>query len=251
MVKTAKDLVKAFLGKQEKPDFEENVNVYPLRNMVNELLTLTQKDWILYAFSREPLEGKFSLEEKYQLGYLARVCGENESIAIKEDIPNLSFKNIALRMGFNVHTPDLPNGGANVTFAQYEESGDITIFMDTVKKAEPILYELRDILGDVNIFNILLLHELFHGIELNKADTIYTQTKKIELWKKPFSNKSKIGCLSEIAAMSFAESVLDLPYNPYIFDVILMYLYNKEAATMLYEDIVNSNSFKSDEHCFS
>lgn len=235
MGKMAKELVTAFLGKKKDINIEaESINVRSLREMVKALLMLNENDWALYAFSREPLERKFSLEDKLQFAYLARVCGKNEA----NYVIGSDFTKCAENMGFKVSTPDMPNGGANVTFAQYEESGEITVFMDTVKKAMPILCEIRDLIGDVNIYNVLLLHEMFHGIEQKKADTIYTQTKKVELWRKPFSNLSRIGCLSEIAAMSFAKSVLNLNYSPYIFDVILMYLYNEEAATMLFDEIM-------------
>lgn len=229
----AKELMYAFMGKKIEKE-EEKINVHSLRCMAEELLKLNENDWVLYAFSREPLERKISLEDKFQFAYLARVCGENEA----NNIAGKDFTKCAENMGFTVRTPDISNGGANVTFAQYEESGEITIFMDTVKKAEPVLYELKDLLGTVDIFSVLLLHEMFHGIEQIKADTIYTKTKKIELWRKPFSNLSRIGCLSEIAAMSFARSVLDLSYSPYIFDVILMYIYNREAASMLFDEIM-------------
>lgn len=237
MGKLAKELVNAFLGKRNSVVFAEgNENIYPLRDMVKALLTLTDNDWAMYAYSREPLEGKLSLEDKLEFAYLAKVCGENEASHIST---KKSLTYTASEMGFVVNTPDLPNGGANVTFAQYEEDGTITVFMDTVSKAQPVLNELRDLMGNTDIFDVLLLHEMFHGIEQKKADTIYTQTKKIELWRKPFSNRSKIGCLSEIAAMSFAKTVLKLSYNPYIFDVILMYLYNKEAASMLFDEIMD------------
>ena len=235
MGKMVNELVNAFLGKKKEILIEEEyINARPLRDMVKELLKLNENDWALYAFSREPLEGKINLEDKLQFAYLARVCGANEANYMGKH----NITKYAKNMGFTIITPDLPNGGANVTFAQYEENGVISIFMDTVNKAEPVLNELRDLLGDINIYNVLLLHEMFHGIEQKKADTIYTQTKKIELWRKPFSNLSKISCLSEIAAMSFAKAVLNLNYSPYIFDVILMYLYNKEAATMLFEEIM-------------
>ena len=235
MGKMTRELVNAFLGKKREIKIEEeNINVYPLKTMVSELIKLNENDWALYAFSREPLEGKISLEDKLQFAYLARVCGANEA----NYMGNHNITKCAENMGFIIRTPNLPNGGANVTFAQYEESGEITIFMDTVNKAKPVIEELGSLLGNVDIYNVLLLHELFHGIEQKKADTIYTKTKKIELWRKPFSNLSRISCLSEIAAMSFAKTVLNLNYNPYIFDVILMYLYNKEAAAMLFEEIM-------------
>lgn len=68
---------------------------------------------------------------------------------------------------------------------------------------------------------------------------IYTRTERVELWRKPFSNKSTISCLSEIAAMAFAGKLLDLKVSPYMLDVLLVYSYDKNAAWGLYDEIMN------------
>lgn len=87
------------------------------------------------------------------------------------------------------------------------------------------------------LFNVLLAHELFHAVEEQHADEIYTRTEKVELWRKPFSNRSSIACLSEMAAMAFAGELLGLDCSPYMLDVLLVYAYDKEAAWGLYEEI--------------
>jgi len=38
--------------------------------------------------------------------------------------------------------------------------------------------------------------------------------------------------------MEFARNIISISYSLFLFDVVLMYLYNKEAACMLYEDII-------------
>ena len=80
-------------------------------------------------------------------------------------------------------------------------------------------------------------HELFHVTEYRKRDCIFTQTEKVELWKKPFSNRSRILCLGEIAGMEFARCLTGITCTPYVLDVLMMYGYDKEAATALYEEI--------------
>ena len=84
---------------------------------------------------------------------------------------------------------------------------------------------------------MLLAHELFHVTEYRKRDCIFTQTEKVELWKKPFSNRSRILCLGEIAGMEFARCLTGITFTPYVLDVLMMYGYDKEAATALYEEI--------------
>ena len=85
----------------------------------------------------------------------------------------------------------------------------------------------------------IVAHELFHAVEERHVKEIYTRTERVELWRKPFSNKSTISCLSEIAAMAFAGKLLDLKVSPYMLDVLLVYSYDKNAAWGLYDEIMN------------
>ena len=74
---------------------------------------------------------------------------------------------------------------------------------------------MEELFADVDIFSVLLSHELFHVVEHKNAEyDFYTQTEKIELWRKPFSNKSRIIALSEMAAMAFAGEIQGLPFYP-------------------------------------
>ena len=43
--------------------------------MIEKLRALTEEDWGKYAFSREPLEGRFSDEQKMQYTHKANDCG--------------------------------------------------------------------------------------------------------------------------------------------------------------------------------
>ncbi|EES49542.1 hypothetical protein [Clostridium botulinum] len=42
--------------------------------------------------------------------------------------------------------------------------------------------------------------------------------------------------------MAFAKELLKVPYSPYILDVFLVYLYNKEVAYSLYNEIMTINN---------
>ena len=98
--------------------------------------------------------------------------------------------------------------------------------MDSAGRAQELIRRerLEGLLGKKAVEDVLLAHELFHVTEYRKKDTIYTRTEKVELWRKPFSNRSRMICLG-------------IPYTPYVLDVLLMYGYDKEAATALYEEI--------------
>ena len=187
------DFFKRLLNQPEPPAAPD----VPPAEMAAYLRSLDDRQWGRYAFSREPLEGKFTPQQK------------------------------------DAYTAATPAGGGQVLFAQFVQPDEITIFTDCLDKAETLggLLPAR-----AKLQSIILAHELFHAVEEANPD-IYTRTEKIELWRKPFSNKSCIVCLSEIAAMAFAKQLLGLDFNPYALDVLLVYPYDAQAACGLYAEI--------------
>lgn len=86
--------------------------------------------------------------------------------------------------------------------------------------------------------DILLPQEFFHYIESQQHNSIYTQTERIELWRKPFSNRSCITAFSEVAAMAFAKEYHNLAFCPFALDTLMLYLYDKNEASDLYDEIM-------------
>ena len=227
--------MKSVIQKEKPTD-----KTYQLTEMIKNLLTLSSQDWGMYAFSREPLEGKFDVTQKRNYIAKAQECGVLEAGLIREHYGSMNLKDIARQLGLTVENPEIPNGGGHIIFAQYTEPDYIEIFIDSVKQAESTFLKenIGGLLENVDIYDMLLAHEMFHGVEYQKRRIIYTKTEKIELWRRPFSNKSNIIALSEIAGMAFAQYIMNISYSPFVFDVILMYAYNHQAAYMLYEDIM-------------
>lgn len=52
------------------------------------------------------------------------------------------------------------------------------------------------------------------------------------------ANRSGVSVLGEIAAMSFAKTLTGIPYSPYVMDAFLVYGYSPEAASGLYEEMM-------------
>lgn len=234
-------------GNRQKTETEQKM--YSLKRMVTELAGLNEDQWGGYAFYHEPLERKFSEEQKKEYTRKACLCGRQEADELRSKYPGQSLKEIVSACGFRLETPDVPVGGGHVIFAQYTEPDEIKIYMDCVKKAEELIGQqgLERFFSRREVENLLLAHELFHGIEYKKRDQIYTRTEKIELWRKPFSNKSRILCLSEMAAMAFAARMVQTSFSPYVLDVFLMYSYNREAACALYEEIMEAAGVRERE----
>lgn len=232
-----KELLNAFSGRGTSAAPAEYPEV-SLKEMAQTLSTFTEEEWGRYAFSREPLEGKFNREQKAEYTAKAAVCGREWAERMVKKYGTRNPRELADAMGMEVKTPKVPVGGGIVLFAQYVQPREITIFTDCIDKAAALADEAQcSLLERENLMNVLLSHELFHAVEEQNKKSIYTRTEKVELWKKPFSNRSTIACLSEIAAMAFAAQLLGLTELPYMLDVLLVYSYDKNTAWGLYEEI--------------
>ena len=196
---------------QEEP---EKFPEIPLKDMVQTLEGVTEEAWGRYA------------------------CGREWAKRISEKYGTEDPKILAGKMGMKVKMPKVPTGGGVVLFAQYVQPDEITIFTDCVDKAAALEKQCGcPLLKKERLLEILLAHELFHAVEEQYAGEIFTRTEKIELWRKPFSNRSVISCLSEIAAMAFARQLSGLSVSPYMLDVLLVYSYDKNTSYGLYDEI--------------
>lgn len=213
-----------------------------IKEMISQLVKLDALQWGGYAFYHEPLERKFTEEQKRDYILRANACGKETAERLREKYPESSVMEMTKAEKFRAELPKMPTGGGHVLFASYVEPDEMTVYLDCVEKAEALAERenLWELLPGLNLTDVLLAHELFHGIEYRNRKEIYTQTEKIELWRKPFSNRSRILCLSEMAAMAFAKELTGLPFSPYVLDVLLMYSYNEEAACALYEEILEA-----------
>lgn len=236
-IEKLKKLLHAFGGGSTPAPMRTSPEV-ALEEMVRKLEKVTEESWGLYAFDREPLSGKFTTEQKKAYIRKANDCGRQWADRIVEEYHTRSPRELAGKMEIRVETPPVPVGGELVLFAQFVQPDEITIFTDCVDKASA--FEKKSgcpLLKRENLSAILLAHELFHVVEERHAEEIFTRTEKVELWRKPFSNRSTIACLSEIAAMAFAARLLRLTVSPYMLDVLLVYPYDKNMAFGLYEEI--------------
>lgn len=230
----------SFIGRNT-PEEKESTVILELQYMLKDLVAISDVAWGSYAFSREPLNGKFDNETRHRLILAANKCGVEYAHKMLAQYGGITPQELASKLGISVEYPSKPVGGGHVIFAQFVEPNQITIFDDCVQKSKNLIKEreLSSILNDFDVKDILLSHEIFHYIEEIHKNEIFTRTEKVKLWApKPFRNESKIICLGEIAGMAFAKEFLKMPYSPYVLDVFLIYAYNPEAAYYLYKEII-------------
>lgn len=242
--KALKPISEGLFGKQrttlqfEKPHYV----IRPIDMMLEDLVQIDDISWGKYAFSREPLNGKFNDEQRRELTLKANACGLEYAHRYRNEYGEQDPESLATKMGIKVQYPEMPQNAERVLFAEFKNPNNVYIYTDAVKKATETIgdSDARNILGyNLNISRLLLAHELFHFVENQNAHKIFTRTEKVELWApKPLHNRSGIDVLGEIAAMAFAKELTGISYSPYVMDVFLVYGYNPEEASGLYEEIM-------------
>lgn len=246
LLKPIKD---GFLSGKSNPYRRREYALRPLDTMLEDLSKIDMIDWYKYAFSREPLNGKFTEEQRKDWMEQAIECGQEYCRLICKKYSSNDPVSLAKAMGLNVSYPSLPENADRVLFAEYRMPNKITIYMDAVRKANRQLEnpEVAAVMtGKLNVSKLLLAHELFHYVEDQYKSDIFTQTEKIRLWSiGPFHNDSQIIALSEIAAMAFAKEMTNISYAPYLMDVLLVYGYSPMEASGLYEEMMNYAGLES------
>ncbi len=212
----------------------------PIKEMLAHLMNIPDYVYALYGFVRDPLKGKVSASEKEHILNTCMAEAEKYALDLKAQYKNCVPSLIAEKMGLKVMRPDMPKHSDRVVFAEFEEPGTIRVYQNAIQHAQKAIKqdELDDIFKNINIEEVMVAHELFHFVEMQHANEIYSLNKKITLWKLgSFEYKSTLSSLREIAAMSFAKVLVNIDFSPYLFDVFLAYCYQSDAGGNLYNEI--------------
>ncbi len=210
-----------------------------IKEKIDFLISIKDEEWGEYAFSRDPLKGKVKSELRKEMINKAIECGKREALKLKDKYKDISIVKIIDKMGLEVIEKNSNKTDSYIMFACYNSPNKITIFNENKILVEKFINEneLKDKLDNIDIASVLLAHELFHHIEENYSN-IYTKSTKIVLWRiGPYKYKSGLVSIGEIAAMSFAKELLSLHYNPYLFDVLMLYPHNEKKANELYREV--------------
>ena len=208
-----------------------------IKHWCQELSCFPEEVWISYAKAREPLTRLISLEDYTSHFHAARKCGMDLAHLARRQWDGLSFEEMAQQLGVRVQRLPMPEGEGMLTFAMFHEPDLIEVFTDNAAATELLIRESggTEYLGDVDICDLLLAHELFHAMQLKHPD-LYVNKKHIRLWKiGPFERHSALLSLEEIAAMAFAETLLGLDHTPYVYDVLMLLPQATMEARKLYD----------------
>ncbi|MBU9726006.1 hypothetical protein [Diplocloster modestus] len=203
----------------------------------SELLSLGEKVWSAYAMSREPLQNKLSDQAYHKYFIKASACGREQAEKLCEKWESRDSRVLSQKLGVTVRNLPMPKGPGIITFACYYEPDCIEIYNDNARDVQSLIKAagLGRQLGDVDIYSLLLAHELFHVLQ-KQDETLYVNLKHIQLWKLgALHRESRLVSLEEVAAMAFAGQLLGIHFWPYIYDVLMLLPRAPEQAQKLYQ----------------
>lgn len=212
----------------------------PIEQMIPALIALPPEVYGAYAFRRDPIQGRFDRQQRKELIARALACGREQAEEYRRRFGALRPSEIARRLGLKLDSPSIPEGGGRVLFAQFTEPDRISVYQDCLDRAAETIrrHHLASLLGHAELREVLIAHELFHELEYREGERLFTRSYRVRLWKLgPFVNDSRLGCLSEIGAMAFAQTLAGISFPPNVLDVLLVYGYQPEAACALYTEI--------------
>ncbi len=220
----------------------EGYGVAPIGTIMSDVCRLPDDAWTDYAFMREPLNGRLNERRRHEFMALAQACGTEWARRLSTEFRTSVPARIAEGLGVSVEYRRMPHGQDRVLFAEFVEPDGIYLYEDALGRAQELLSqpEVREAVGPkLRTRSLLIGHEVFHAVELRHQDEMWTETFRIDtLGLGPFHNRSCLVVLSEIAAMAFARTLLDLPYSSYVMDILMTYAYSPKAGTSLYDEVM-------------
>ena len=211
-----------------------------IKEYVEKLNNLTESGWCRYAFCNEPLSGKLEPGQRLEYYRKAAECGSSLAMSLKGRFGELSISEFAEKENVIVNYDDTEYDSIYTMFSKFVCPDDITIYLKNARATDDLIAQngLSAISGSIRTEELLLAHELFHYYE-NSMPDLYINKKHVLLFKiGRFEHRSRIMCLSEIAAMHFAKTLTGLPCSPYIYDVLMLYARNPQRGKQQYERIL-------------
>lgn len=218
-----------------------------LENMIQDLLQVEEEAWGRYAFSRELLNRRISPEKQKEMIQKAMACGKEYAKRMIQTYESTDIRVIAEKLKLKIEYKDTLLTGKRILFACYTPPEEIVIMVEPARKAIELFSKdtsnLVELFTQDGIMKTILGHEVFHVVEEQTEQEIYTRTEKILLWNfMGYKNYSTIRTLGEIGAMAFTKELNGLNYSPFILDVLLFYSYDPASAEKIYRDVLGMSS---------
>ncbi|NLM68537.1 MAG: hypothetical protein GX177_00850 [Firmicutes bacterium] len=205
-------------------------------------MALSEQDFAYYRISQDPIKGRIPAGEAEEIIMCSIRCGRSEAEKLRDRSGSTGVDEIAKDLGIIVEHREEQSALDYVYFGLFEAPNKIVIYDNNIEKAAAVLEVLNisSLQGDFP--EIVLAHEIFHFLE-EQDQTLYTNTKIIDLWSlgRWYTHSSKLICASEIAAMSFAKTLLDLQFDPNILDYVFLAAYDFQKADKVFQKMTKGS----------
>jgi hypothetical protein len=145
--------------------------------------------------------------------------------ALRARFPDLAPRRIAVELGVPIEIiDDEPAVGTLWRFAEYRERpARIVLYRSGLAPLDRVVGGglALQLLGRTTAQEVFVAHELFHHIEATRADIPIARRYRPSLFRiGRWHWRTGLAALSEIAAGSFAQSLLGLPCHPHVLDLV-------------------------------
>jgi hypothetical protein len=207
------------------------------RALIASLIKRSDEFWYRYTLRKELYSKKLSpleiediikMSMKTAEGIKVDILGNKGSLDILEyfEVFGLKLKRVEGEVIKEYLFMALYNEGSRV----------VTLNEDVIKLVKDFVEvnKLQDLIDIEHIEKIVLMHELFHHIEVERP-SIYTRSKMLDRKLFGFFDyKRGINSASEIGAIHFSKLMTGLGYSPCIYEVLLLLsVGNYDAALKL------------------
>lgn len=176
------------------------------------------------TLARDPVFQKLSQAERQALIETVTQVGRGLALAVGEENKSQDPRKIAEKLGIKVVGEKNGKGRASEF---RKKTNTIVVYRDALER---LTEEITVPHLSGRILRLLVAREVFNHLEQGQTGKIYKRYPFI-FQKGPFKVKKYIPALSEVACLSFIQTLLELDLSPRVFAYLLyMLFYKKKLA---------------------
>lgn len=198
--------------------------------MVDRLMELDDLQWGEYMLSKDIWYKKIPTDRRESIVMDSQAAGKRAADKIIVELQTRNINKITEYLHIREETFESLNQSDIQIFAQYIEPDVIRLNKKCIEAAKTKIADIFPKYKNIICEDIFLAHELFHLIEYRNPGLKTNNMKAVYVKLGGFCWSRKLLMPSEIAAMAFAEELLQLSYNPQILDVLLWYAVSQKKA---------------------
>lgn len=181
--------------------------------------SVSERNRIALAFlelARDKTFTRLPEEEKNKLIKEVIAIGDEAASWVASEYGTNDPRKIAVKMGLRIFGEEKKD----LKRSEYRrEKKEIAI---SRKFHEKLLREVQSKELSDRLLKLVVAHELFHHIEVDRIGEVYKRFK-FTAWKfGPFVREKMIKALSDVAAQAFTQTLLDLEITPQVFDYLVL-----------------------------